>query len=59
MGVILFYMGLCYFQQAQRYRLKSVNFLQEAHIYFQQSINIFIQANRPNLVGRISTGFKT
>ncbi|MGB6295104.1 MAG: ATP-binding protein [Rivularia sp. (in: cyanobacteria)] len=52
MGVILFYIGLCYFQQAQRYRLKSINYLQEAHIYFQQSIDIFIQANRPNLVAK-------
>ena len=52
MGVILFHIGLCYFQQAQRYRLKSVNFLQEAHIYFQQSIDLFIQANRPNLVAK-------
>ena len=52
MGVILFYIGLCYFQQAQRYRLKSVAFLQAAKQYFQQSINIFIQANRPNLVAK-------
>ncbi len=52
MGVILFYIGLCYFQQAQRYRLKSVAFLQAAKQYFQQSINIFIEANRPNLVAK-------
>ncbi|MGB3642021.1 MAG: ATP-binding protein [Rivularia sp. (in: cyanobacteria)] len=52
MGVILFYIGLCYFQQAQRYRLKSVAFLQAAKQYFQQSINIFIQENRPNLVAK-------
>ncbi len=51
-GVILFYIGLCYFQQAQRYRLKSVNFLQAAKKYFQQSINIFTQVNRPNLVAK-------
>ena len=52
MGVILFYIGLCYFQQAQRYRLKSVDFLQAAKKYFQQSIDIFINANRPNLVAK-------
>ncbi|MGB3755195.1 MAG: ATP-binding protein, partial [Rivularia sp. (in: cyanobacteria)] len=51
-GVILFYIGLCYFQQAQRYRLKSITFLQAAKQYFQQSINIFIQENRPNLVAK-------
>jgi len=52
MGVILFYIGLCYFQQAQRYRLKSIIFLQEAKKYFQRSINIFTKANRPNLVAK-------
>ncbi|MBE9215304.1 ATP-binding protein, partial [Plectonema cf. radiosum LEGE 06105] len=52
MGVILFYIGLCYFQQAQRYRLKSLDFLQAAKQYFQQSINIFTQANHPNLVAK-------
>ncbi|AFY58084.1 hypothetical protein Riv7116_5718 [Rivularia sp. PCC 7116] len=52
MGVILFYIGLCYFQQAQRYRLKSVIFLQKAKKYFQQSIDIFVTANRPNLVAK-------
>jgi hypothetical protein len=52
MGVILFYIGLCYFQQAQKYRLKSVDYLQQAKKYFQQSINIFDRANRPNLVAK-------
>ncbi|MEM6399717.1 MAG: ATP-binding protein [Cyanobacteria bacterium P01_D01_bin.116] len=51
-GVILFYIGLCYFQQAQRYRLKSVDYLQEAKKYFQQSIDIFVEANRPNVVAK-------
>ena len=48
----MFYIGLCYFQQAQRYRLKSVDFLQEGKKYFQQSIDIFTLANRPNLVAK-------
>ncbi|MEM6754770.1 MAG: ATP-binding protein [Cyanobacteria bacterium P01_C01_bin.38] len=52
MGVILFYIGLCYFHQAQRYRLKSTDFLQEAKKYFQQSINIFNRANRADLVAK-------
>jgi DNA replication protein DnaC len=52
MGVILFYIGLCYFQQSQRYRLKSIDFLQQAKVSFGQSIDIFIQANRPNLVAK-------
>ncbi|MEM9924429.1 MAG: ATP-binding protein [Cyanobacteria bacterium P01_D01_bin.50] len=52
LGVILFYIGLCYFQQAQKYRLKSVDFLQEGKKYFQQSIDIFTLANRPNLVAK-------
>ncbi|MEB3219865.1 MAG: tetratricopeptide repeat protein [Nostocales cyanobacterium 94392] len=52
MGIILFYIGLCYFQQAQRYRLKSLDFLQAAKQYFQQSIDIFTQANHPNLVAK-------
>ncbi|MGD1912818.1 MAG: ATP-binding protein [Rivularia sp. (in: cyanobacteria)] len=52
LGVIMFYIGLCYFQQAQRYRLKSVDFLQEGKKYFQQSIDIFTLANRPNLVAK-------
>lgn len=51
-GVILFYIGLCYFQQAQRYRLKSIDYLQAAKKYFQQSIDIFHTANRPNLVAK-------
>ncbi|MEL6461061.1 MAG: ATP-binding protein [Cyanobacteria bacterium J06621_15] len=52
MGVILFYIGLCYFQQAQRYRLKSVDYLQKAKNNFQKSIDIFIEANHPNLVAK-------
>ncbi len=52
MGVILFYIGLCYFQQAQRYRLKSVDYLQKAKKHFQKSIDIFIEANHPNLVAK-------
>ena len=52
MGVILFYIGLCYFQQSQRYRLKSIDFLQQAKVSFGQSIDIFIQGNRPNLVAK-------
>jgi hypothetical protein len=51
-GVILFYIGLCYFQQAERYRLKCRNYLEKSRGYFQQCLNIFTETNHPNLVAK-------
>jgi WD40 repeat protein len=49
-GILLFYIGLCYFHQAERYSSKSVRYWEEAKRYFQQCESTFEQINRLDLV---------
>lgn len=55
-GILLFYIGLCYFQKAEQkgenYFKHSRDYLLQAKSYFQQCINIFTEANQPNLVAK-------
>jgi hypothetical protein len=53
-GILLFYIGLCYFQKAEQKGegnlINSRDYLLQAKSYFQQCINIFTKANKINLV---------
>lgn len=51
-GVLQFYIGLCYLQQAERYRGKYRENLKSASLYLQNSINVFTEANAENLVAK-------
>ncbi len=49
-GILLFYIGLCYFQKEQEKVKNSRNYLLQAKSYFQQCIHLFTEANQLNLV---------
>ncbi|PAX54900.1 nSTAND1 domain-containing NTPase [Brunnivagina elsteri] len=49
-GILLFYIGLCYFQKGEENVKKSRDYLLQAKSYFQQCITIFTEANQLNLV---------
>ncbi|MBW4512028.1 MAG: AAA family ATPase [Scytonematopsis contorta HA4267-MV1] len=51
-GVLQFYIGLCYLQQAERYRGQSRDYLEIGRTYLQECINLFTQENRLNLVAK-------
>ncbi len=51
-GIILFHLGLCSQRQAELNRHETAQYLQEALSYYQQSIDIFDKANRPDLVAQ-------
>ncbi len=51
-GLIMFNIGLCYWEQAQSYRVLTRDDLEKAKSYFQQSINTFTQTQRPHLVAK-------
>ncbi|MDJ0774875.1 MAG: ATP-binding protein [Mastigocoleus sp. MO_167.B18] len=51
-GLIMFNIGLCYWERAQTHRVQSQNDLEQAKSYFQQSINTFTETDRPHLVAK-------
>ncbi|MGE5655887.1 MAG: hypothetical protein ACM37W_04660 [Actinomycetota bacterium] len=51
-GIALFHIGLCYRRRAQVNRTKSRADRTEAKIYLQQSLNLFEQAGREDLVAK-------
>ncbi|HEY9810266.1 MAG TPA: hypothetical protein V6D13_13130 [Halomicronema sp.] len=51
-GIVLFHTGLCYRRFAEKNRLKSREYLEQARNYLQQCLDIFEQAERPDLVGK-------
>ena len=51
-GVILFYLGLCYFRFAERNQAESCNYWQEAKKCFLESIQVLQTANRPDIVAQ-------
>ncbi|MEM7579393.1 MAG: ATP-binding protein [Mastigocoleus sp.] len=51
-GVVMFYMGLCYQNQAQKYQTPSAELLNVAKTYLTESINIFTDANRHQLTAK-------
>ncbi|MEM7552859.1 MAG: TniB family NTP-binding protein [Cyanobacteria bacterium P01_A01_bin.84] len=51
-GVVMFYIGLCYQHQAQKYQTPSLGLLNVAKTYLQDSINIFTDTNRSRLVAK-------
>jgi hypothetical protein len=51
-GVLFFYIGLCYFQKAELYRVDSRKYLLEARYYFKNCIRTFTEENRPNLIAK-------
>jgi tetratricopeptide (TPR) repeat protein len=51
-GIILFHLGLCSQRQAELNRHDKQQYLQAALSYYQQSIDIFERAKRPDLVAQ-------
>ncbi|MGB7443647.1 MAG: hypothetical protein WA919_21500 [Coleofasciculaceae cyanobacterium] len=51
-GVVLFHMGLCYFRQADFNRLESHRYLLRAKEVFEQCLDVFEEAQRPDWVAR-------
>lgn len=51
-GVTLFHIGMCYRRRAQLHRINSRADLTEAKNYLQQSLNLFEQAGREDLVAK-------
>jgi hypothetical protein len=49
-GIVLFYIGLCYFQLAEKFRNHSQ--LERAEYYFKLCIHTFTKANHPYLVAK-------
>jgi WD domain, G-beta repeat len=49
-GIVLFYIGLCYFQLAEKFRNQSQ--LERAEYYFQLCIHTFTKAKHPHLVAK-------
>ncbi|MCT7950623.1 hypothetical protein NG798_12550 [Ancylothrix sp. C2] len=54
-GIVLFHTGLCYRRLAEKNRSKSRECLEQARSYLQQCLDIFEQAERPDLVGKFIT----
>mgnify|MGYP002777740207 CR=1 FL=1 len=50
-GVLLFHIGLCYYQKAEQ-KTVSREYLAQARYFFEKCINIFTEANYPNLVAK-------
>jgi WD40 repeat protein/tetratricopeptide (TPR) repeat protein len=51
-GILLFDIALCYSRQAEQHRSESQGYWVQSRAYFSQSINIFTQAKRPDLVAK-------
>jgi len=51
-GTLLFDMGRCHSRQAQLHGKENCTYWEEARGYFQQSIDLFEQASRPDLVAQ-------
>ncbi|MFB2837789.1 eIF2A-related protein [Floridanema evergladense] len=51
-GLLLFYLGLWWRNHAVRYRVEHQQACERAKDYFQQSIDVFEQANRPDLAAK-------
>ena len=49
-GVVLFHIGLCYFRQADLNRLESHRYLLQAKEVFEQCLDVFEEAQRPDWV---------
>jgi WD40 repeat protein len=54
-GVLLFHIGLCYCRLADLHRTQQQRNLEEAWPYLQQCIEVFNQAERPDLVAQFMT----
>ncbi len=54
-GVLLFHLGLCHLRYAELNRAENKRYWAEARHYFQQSVEVFEQAQRPDLVAELST----
>ncbi len=51
-GILLLDIAVCYSRQAEQHRLESQGYWEQSRAYFYQSINIFAQAKRPDLVAK-------
>ncbi|MEM7556103.1 MAG: hypothetical protein AAF378_18785 [Cyanobacteria bacterium P01_A01_bin.84] len=51
-GVLLFYIGLCNFRLAQKNHTESSYYWQQAKSYFQQCLEVFATAGRPDIVAQ-------
>ncbi|MDJ0620988.1 MAG: hypothetical protein QNJ63_30335 [Calothrix sp. MO_192.B10] len=51
-GVLLFYIGLCYFRLAERHESDNRHHWQEAKSYFQQCLQVFSSAQRQDIVAQ-------
>ncbi|GAA6616857.1 hypothetical protein NUACC26_026640 [Scytonema sp. NUACC26] len=51
-GVVLFYIGLCYFRLAERYHSENPLSWQEAKSYFQQCLDVFEAVGREDIVAQ-------
>jgi WD40 repeat protein len=51
-GVLLFYIGLCHSRLADQNQTENRRDWQEAKTYFQQCVNLFEEAKRPDLVAQ-------
>ncbi len=51
-GVLLFYIGLCYFRLAERHESDNRHHWQEAKYYFQQCLQVFSNAQRQDIVAQ-------
>ena len=51
-GIVLFYIGLCYYRKADLQRSENYRYWQEARDYFQQCLDIFEREKRPDLVAK-------
>ena len=56
-GLIMFYIGLCYWKQAQTYQVQDRDDLEAAKSYLQRSINTFTQTGRPHLVAKFINSY--
>ena len=54
-GILLFYLGLCYCRNADLHRAQRSRHWEEAWPYLRQSVEVFTQANRQELVARFIT----
>ncbi len=52
-GALLFYIGLCYFRLAERAHLDHRQRWQQAKSYFQKCLDVFEEAQRPDLMAQI------
>ena len=51
-GILLFYIGLCYFRLAERHESDNRHHWQEAKCYFQQCLQVFSNAQRQDIVAQ-------